>query len=469
MKLMRNVSLIKQGSRLDLFLENRYGSTMFSYRQIFGMLGPLILDQFFIYFIGVLINAMISSSSQASVTAVGLVSPITMMVVSLLFATCSGGTVIVAQYVGKGDQEMVHRSAAQVVIVSFFVALIPAVLLITFSGFVVNLAFPLADPIVKQKAAEYIIGCSASIITYSIYNSIFSVLRGVGDTKTCLRLTIIINAVYLLGSIFFLNVLKLDILGTSLALNLARILGAAVALYLILSPKGMLTLPFKAFFKIDFKIMKSIIKISIPFAAEQLFINLGALVAQIYIVPLGTISMAANTIAGSASNLLYGTGFAVSTLAITVIGQCIGAGQIEQAKIYGKRMHELGIVVMSLTVLVFYPLMPLVLGLYGPEAETLALINQLVLIGIVPIPFLWSMSYVMPSTLRAAGDANYTSTVCLACMWAFRVGLGYVLAIPLGLGVYGVWYGMISEWLARAILFYFRFKGKKWYTKSVIK
>lgn len=462
-------SLIKEGSRLDGFLQNRYGGTMFSYRQIFGMLFPLILDQFFIYFIGMLTNAMISSSSQESVTAVGLVSPIVMILMSLLFATCSGGTVIVAQYVGKGDENMVYRSAAQVVSISFIVALVPSILLIIFSNSVVDLAFPAAELVVRLKAAEYIRGYCVSVITFSIYNSVFSVLRGIGDTKTCLRLTVIINAAYLIGSILFLNVFKLDILGTTLAYNVARIIGAVMAAIIILSKKGKITIPFKAFFKLDFKIIKSIIFLSIPFASEQIFINLGALVAQIYIVQLGTVSMAANTIASSASNFLYGTGFAVSTLAITVVGQTIGAGKIEEAKVYGKRMHELGVIVMIATVAVLYPLMPFILNLYAPQPETLGIINQLILIGIIPIPFLWSMSYVMPSTLRAAGDASYTSIACLVCMWVFRVGLGYILAIPLGLGVYGVWYGMMAEWLARAVLFYIRFKGKKWYAKSVIK
>ena len=468
MKRFQRVTLIKPNSKTDLFLEKRYGSTMFSYREIFGMLGPLIIDQFFIFLIGMLTNAMISASSQDSVTAVGLVSPIAMIAASLLFAASAGGTVIVAQYKGKGDEATMKRSAAQVILITFLVAATTGIALFVFADSVMNLAFSDAELIVKQKASEYMRGFSISLIPFAIYNGIFSVLRGIGDTKTCLRLTVVINGVHLVGSLVFVNFMKLDILGTSLSFILARVIGGALALYIVLSPKGIIQFHIKEFFKWDWSLQKSIVKFAVPFALEQIFLNLGALAAQMYIVQLGTLSVAANTIAMSASNLIYGTGFAVTTLAITIVGQCVGSGDIGLAKHYGRKMIEIGTVVMIVTTAILYPLMPYILSLYAPQPETLVLIKQLILIGIIPIPLFWSTSYIMPSTLRAAGDVNYTSLICLICMWVFRVALGYVLAIYCGMGVYGVWVSMGAEWVARSIFFVLRFRGTKWYTKSII-
>ncbi|MFZ2540129.1 MAG: MATE family efflux transporter [Oscillospiraceae bacterium] len=468
MKFFKEGTLIKPGTRADKFLANRYGSSMFSYRQIFAMLGPLILDQFFIYFIGMLTNAMISASSQDSVTAVGLVSPIVMLAMSLIFATSAGGTVIVAQYKGKGDERTMKKSAAQVVMITFLVAAVTATALFIFAEPIMNLTFADAEQIVKDKAISYMRGFFISMLPFAIYNGIFSVLRGIGDTKTCLHLTVIINGIHLFGSVLFVEVLNLDILGTTLSFNIARFVGGAIALYIALSPKGVITFRMSDFFVWNWKLQKAIIKLGVPFAVEQIFLNFGALVAQMYIVKLGTVSIAANTIASSAVNLLYGTGFAVSTLAITVVGQCIGSGDITLAKRYGKRMVEIGTVVMTITTAILYPLMPAILGLYAPQPDALVIIKDLILIGVIPIPFFWSMSYVMPSSLRAAGDANYTSFVCLVCMWVFRVGLGYVLAMNFGMGVYGVWVSMGIEWVARSIFFAIRFKGKKWYLKSVV-
>lgn len=307
-----------------------------------------------------------------------------------------------------------------------------------------------------------------SLFPYGIYSGVFAILRGIGDTKTCLRLTVVINGVHLIASFVFINLLRLDIVGTTLSFIVARLIGGALSAYIITSPKSILMFRIREFFAWDRKLQKTIIKMGIPFAMEQIFLNLGALVAQMYIITLGTVATAANTIASSASNMFYGIGFAVSTLAITIVGQCVGAGDIELAKRYGKRMIELGTVVMLCGLAVIYPLMPAMLSLYQPSAQALPIISQLIFIGAIPIPFFWAMSYVMPSTLRAAGDANFTSVVCLICMWVFRVFLGYVLAIPLGMGVHGAWVSIGFEWAARTIFFGARFKGKKWYSKKLV-
>ena len=76
---------------------------MFTSREFFGILGPVIIDQFFMYLISMLTTAMISASSQDSVSAVSLVNPILFLVMALFGAVANGGTVVVAQYKGKGN------------------------------------------------------------------------------------------------------------------------------------------------------------------------------------------------------------------------------------------------------------------------------------------------------------------------------------------------------------------------------
>lgn len=462
------VSLIPVGSKADKFLERQLSSPQFEYRRIFSMLFPLILDQFFIYAINMLSSAMISSSSQDSVTAVGMMSPIVMIIMSLLFAVSSGGTVIVAQASGKGDAEMVRKTAAQIIALGMLVTIAASVLILCFAEPVVNLFYSGAEEVIREKACIYLRGICVSIIPFAIYNSVFSVLRGTGDTKLCLRLTIIINVLFLLGNLLFVNLLKLDIHGSYMSLILARLIGGGAALYIILSDKSPVKINIKDFLKIDWGLQKNILRLGFPFALEQIFLNLGALQTQIYIVSIGTLATAANTIAGSVSNVFYGAGFAVSTLAITVVGQCIGAGDIESARRYGKKLIGMGTVVVVISTAILYLCLPLILNLYSPLPETRVVINQLVLIGLIPLPFFWTLSYVMPSTLRAAGDVNFTSVAGLVLMWVFRVGLGWFFAIVLGFGVHGAWICIGIEWAVRAAVFYIRFKGKAWLKKKVV-
>lgn len=468
MHIFNKNSLIKQGSKLDLFLEKRYSSNQFTYKQIFEMLGPLIIDQFFIFFIGTLTASLISSSSEASMAAVSLVGPLGMIATAFLFALCSGGTIIVAQYKGKGDEAQVRRAAGQVILVAFLVATVSSLILIIFANPLINFFFSDIDQIVREKAANYLIGYCISLLPFSIFNGVFNVLRGVGDTKVCLRLTIIINVVCLIANILFINVLNLDILGTALALIIARVIGCVIALYIIFNRNSMISLSIKDLIHFDFSMQKSIVKLGAPFALEHIFFQLGFMLCQIYMAPLGKSVIAANSVASSISNLFYGVGFGVSNLTITVIGQCFGAGDIDTAKRYGKKMIRLGTITMIIAVAIIYPLSPLILKLFHPEATTLPLITQALFIGIIPIPFVWSLSYITPSILRAAGDANYTSIVSLVTMWIMRVGLGYILAIPCGFGLNGIWISMGAEWAVRGLLFWMRFKGTKWLNKKVV-
>ena len=194
--------LIKEGSKLDSFLTRQFSTSMFTYREIFGMLGPLILDQFFMFFMGVLTTAMISSSGEDSISAVSLVGPISSLIMSFFSAISAGGTVVVAQYKGRGDEEKMRRAGGQVVLATFLTALVSAAALIIFAGPLIHLLFGAAEETVQIKAQQYLIGLSISFITFSLYQGAFSVMRGVGDTKTCLRLTVIINFLYFLAALY---------------------------------------------------------------------------------------------------------------------------------------------------------------------------------------------------------------------------------------------------------------------------
>ncbi len=100
---------LKARTSADNFLKKSLSSNYFTYQQIFEMLVPLIMDQFFVSIIGLLTTAMISSSSQESVSAVSLVSPIYAMTYAIFSSISAAGTVIIAQYKGNGNMNMVKK------------------------------------------------------------------------------------------------------------------------------------------------------------------------------------------------------------------------------------------------------------------------------------------------------------------------------------------------------------------------
>lgn len=311
-------------------------------------------------------------------------------------------------------------------------------------------------------------GMALSIPAFGIFQGVFNVLRGVGETKMCLKLTIIINLLYLLASVVTINFMKLDILGTAISINFARIVGAIVAIWMVFSGSARIKLSVNDLMKFDWKMQLNVCKLGVPFATEQIFINFGSLLCQVYLAVLGDAVVAGNSIAGTLINLSYAGGFAVSNLAITVVGQCIGAKEIDLARKYGKAMIKLGTVFIIGGMLFLLSILPLLLSIFNPQPETQGYIYTVLFVTMIPMPFIWSYSYVTPNILRSAGDATYTSLVSLVLMWVFRVGVGYVLAIPMGYGVLGVAITTGVEWVVRSIMYTARFKGTKWYTNKLV-
>lgn len=345
---------LKARTSADNFLKKSLSSNYFTYQQIFEMLVPLIMDQFFVSIIGLLTTAMISSSSQESVSAVSLVSPIYAMTYAIFSSISAAGTVIIAQYKGNGNMNMVKKAAGQIVMFTVVSAIFFSIVLSFFAGSLIDAMFADADICVKNKATEYLIGCAISCIFLSLYMGCVAVFRGIGQTKICLKLSMIINLIHLFASFIFINILQLDIIGTSLSLNLARVIGGGVALYCLLGEKSGLGIRLKDIMRINGSILTSVIQTSIPFAMEQLCFNGGAILVSMFIVKLGTKSVAANAVANSTVAVFYAMGLAVSNLAVPVVGQCIGAGDRRMAKNYGKKMIWLGefSILLSLAVMV---------------------------------------------------------------------------------------------------------------------
>ena len=466
---MKKIPFFLLKEKTDHYLSGQFGSTMFSHKEIMNMLFPLILDMFFITAINMLTTSMISSSSQESVAAVSMISPIATLVLCLLNAIAAGGTVVVAQYKGRGVQSKINEAAGHTLLITIGISLIVCTIMIVCASPIVYLLYGNAEPLVLSKASRYLSGVSVSLIIYSVYSAVFAIFRGLGENKICLSLTLYINVSYFIFSYLFINILKLDIDGTSLALILARLLGSFVCIYhLFLKKKRMLYLKLKEIFRFDLHVVRSMLKISIPFGSEQLFFYGGSILVQKYMVELGTASVAANAIATSLFSFLYTAPMAVGNLATTVIGQCMGANKKDLVRWYGKKFIYLSTVLALISIVIFIPLIPWLTGLFHPEPETVPLIRKLLVIAMLPMPFFWPMSNVMPYTLRSAGDAAYSSVVSLVTMWVIRVGAGYIAAIPLEYGIEGVWVCMSAEWVIRTLLFWLRYRGHRWLTKDTI-
>lgn len=429
------------------------------------MLIPIILDALSINLINMLITALIGQGGESSVAAVNLVWPIISLIICLFNSVAAAGTVLVARAWGMGGGEQISRAAGHILWMIFLAGSVCCMPFVLYARPAILLFYPAVEAAVLEKAAVYLSGCAFSILIFTIYTGVFCILRGLGESRRCLALTVIINVSYLLFSVLFINVLEMDIHGSVLALVLARVLGSAAGIVLLFFWAPPVRLRLRELFCFDPALIRSVFQISVPFCVEQIFASGGSLVMTMFMAPLGTAAIAAHAVASSLLSVTNSAAQAAGTLAVTVVGRCTGAGRPEEARRYGQGMNWLARVLIACASAVVYPLMPLLLRLYNPSPEAYRMALWLMVLTLPSLLLFWPLSNTLPNTLRAAGDTVFPSVLSLAAMWSVRVALGYWLTVPLGLGLLGVWGSMWIEWGVRALCLRLRFSQGKWLRK----
>ena len=226
------------------------------------------------------------------------------MITCIFNGISAGGTVVVAQSCGMKDPVRIRKAenAAENIHPKLY---------------------PEAEAVVLEKARIYLSGRAWSILVFTIYTANFGILRGLGESGRCLALSVIINAAYLVFSILFLNVLRMDILGSVFALLLARFIGSAASVILLFFWKAPVKMTFGQIFTCDKGILRSTLQVSIPLGLEQACSSLGNVVAEMYMISLGTTALATHAIANSVIGVWYSPAMAAANLSVTVVGRCI--------------------------------------------------------------------------------------------------------------------------------------------------
>jgi putative MATE family efflux protein len=363
---------------------------------------------------------------------------------------------------------MVTKTATQAVSAVAIIALILCIFLVCFHGQILSFLFGDAEKNVFQNARLYLIGSAVSYPFIAVFQAICASLIGVGETKQSLKLSLIMNLSNTILNLLFIKVLGMGMLGLVISIITARAIGMTSALTYIVKYNKTIQFRIKNALKINFAILKKIMMVGFPFALEQMFFNGGKLLTQTFIVKLGTLALTENAIAGNISSIYQIAPNALSIAIVTVVGQFIGQKNINDAKKLTKSFIGLSTGYFIVISLIVFPLFSVLMKMYKAPEAVIPTIFMIVLISAFAQPIFWSLSFILPSALRAAGDTKYTSVTSMLSMWLFRVVTGYVLGIVFGFGIVGVWVAMFLEWGVRSIFFLKRFKGEKWYQHKLI-
>lgn len=436
-------------------------------KDVISLTLPILAEQLFVMSMGMINTMMAGHIGKEAVSAIGMVDSINNIVIAFFSALAVGGMVVVAQFVGQSNIKKANASMKQALYSSILISISITLLMFIFKKLILSFLFGSAEAEVIRSANIYL---SITLLTYPLITMDLicnGILRGAGDTKTPMKITIFMNVMNVVFTFAFINIFSFGIVGAALGIALARSIGAFIVLGVLLRGSSILKLTELKKFKFDLALLKPIFSVGVPASIESLVFNGGKLITQVFIVGMGTASIAANTITSSIGGMLNIPGNALCIAATALVGQHMGKGETDEASDTLGYITKLSTVSLIAMALVFLPFSGLLPRLYTSDPEIINLARRVCILYSLCIP-MWSISFVLPAGLKGAGDAKYTMVTALIGMWLFRITLGYFLGITLNLGLIGVWSGMFIDWTVRGTLYFIRFKRGKWKEKLVI-
>lgn len=423
---------------------------------------PLIIEQFLAMAVGMADSIMVASVGESAVSAVSLVDSISMLLINVFAALATGGAVVAGQYIGQKRNDKACESGEQ--LIKFITIIALAVMIIMYLGknFILNVVFGQIDADVAYHANIYLLIVFASIPFIAVYNGGAALFRAMGNSKITMTTSIIMNAINVIGNVTLIYGFKFVVSGVAIPSLISRAV-AAIIIIALLKNKSLpihINNPLKS--KYDGVMVKNILRIGVPNGIENSMFQLGKILLLSVVSTFVTTAIAANAVSNAMSAIQILPSLSIGYALVTVVSQCVGAGDYEQARYYTKKLHKYAyIAIISFNVLL-YLFIPTVLRLYNLSPETSDLARQIMVFHGVCACILWPLSFTLPNTLRASNDVKFTMTVSVMSMWITRIGLGIVFAKQLNLGVFGIWIAMICDWVVRSVFFIHRYRGNKW-------
>jgi len=285
---------------------------------------PIIAEQAFVIIMGVVNTIMAGHLGREAVSAIGMVDSLNNIFIAFFSALAVGGTVVIAQYFGKRDINKANDSAIHAVLSSIVISVIITLLIYIFRFPLVSILYGSADQSVYDNVLVYL---NITLLTYPLIavTSVSSgVLRGVGDSKTPMKVSIIMNILNVLLSYsliyglklgnahFSLTIPALGVKGAALGIAIARTVGAALILYTLIGGSRTIRLRISRDFRINYDILASVFGIGIPASVENVLFQVGKLITQVFVVSFGTANIAANYVANSVFGVINISGSALS-------------------------------------------------------------------------------------------------------------------------------------------------------------
>lgn len=436
---------------------------LFTNRQLVRLLWPLIIEQALAVLVGMADTVMVSSVGEAAISGVSLVDMINNLIINVFAALATGGAVVTSQFLGARKPEQASRSAGQLVTLSALLGVAVAAFCLLLRAPMLRLFFGSIDDSVMREALIYFTITGLSYPFLALYNAGAAIFRSTGNSAISMKVSVFMNLMNVAGNALCVHVFKMGTAGVAVPTLVSRAVGAIIILYLAAAHHdNPARITWDGVRHLQPAMARNILYIGIPSAMENSLFQLGRVLVVSMISIFGTVHISANAVANNLDGMGCIVGQAMGLAMITVVGRCVGAGDLRQAGNFAKKLLLWDYLVQGASNALVLIFLPQLLGMYTLSQETWQLAWLLVMIHAGSGILLWPASFVLPNALRAANDVKFTMFISIFSMMVWRLGFSYILCVQMGMGAVGVWIAMVVDWIFRVLCFVLRFATGAW-------
>ena len=436
----------------------------FSNKAIISFMIPIFFEQILIASLTMANTFMIKMlpDSETTLAAIANVSPIDTLFKQVFVAFAAGGGVFISQFIGAGRPKDAGRAMKMSIYSMFGISLALTLILEVVKSPFLKLLYPDVEAQVMKESLQYYNMTMLAYPFMALFNCGTASFRAIGKSRVTFYASVAMMSVNIGLKYIFLFIFDMGAIGAGLSLMIAYAVAGVTMFVLLCSKKNNVRLekPFKL--EWDSSLVKRIYSVATPTGIENGMFQLGPLLLQTLVASLGTAAINANYLVNTISPMTHSMASAFQLGIIPFVSQCMGAGKPDEAEFYTKHIIKLGRIFALGAALIAIPAAPFILTLFesNPEVRWQSVYAAWVYFGATALFYI--TSFALPAALRGTGDTKFTMFAAICTMFAFRVGLSYLLIKVFHVGFIGVWIAMVSDWAIRSIIFTIRFKQGKW-------
>jgi len=427
-------------------------------QQVFSLALPVVLSSLLQRSVGIIDIFLVGGLGASAIAAVGIAQVLVFAVMSVSWGINVGVTVLVSQLWGAGRKADAAKASYQAILFAVAAAGVITMLGLAFGGR--SAALLGADRAVQGILSDYTrIIFSFILFTISI-NVLAGIMHGTGDTKTPLYATLIVNILHVIVAyplIYgYLGFPSLGVKGAAIAVAVSECTGA-VFLFIRSLHKEYISIGKK----LDMNLTLMTIKLGYPIFIDRLLQNAGSLVFAKVILLYGTAIYAAHQVGLAIEAFSFMPGYGIAIAAATMVGQNLGAGRPEHARISAYEANRLAVVLMAAMGLLFFFFPYVLLKVFTSDPEVIRYgILYMKIVAFAQIPL--AITMVVGGSLRGAGDTGFIMFATVAGMWFVRIPIAALLATFFKAEIQYVWSVMILDWLVRMLFLLGRYRRENW-------